>query len=627
MNVYFCQFSDELGDNIYLPYSVGFIISYLRSIKKFEDYNYKILFIKDDINRLAVNMETPDYLFISAYMWNFNYSIEFAKIVKIYYPKCKIILGGHHSPFDSRGFFEKYNWIDIITHADGEKICEDILYNKPINEINNISYNHNGKTIKNDIVFENFDINLVPSPYLSGVFDNILKMPYKFTASLETNRGCPYSCTYCDWGNTNTMYKKMRFFNKERIMKEIKWFGQNKIEFLFGCDSNFGLIKSDMDYINMIIRTNFKYGYPKKFRVCYAKNSNDFILHINKKLNKFGLSKGATLSFQSLNENVLAAIKRKNMRLKEFIELIKKYEDENIPTYTELILGLPEETINSFKNGINILLECGQHSSIVIYLCQVLPNSLINSERHRKKYGIKSLKMPAISQHTDINRKDIILEEEEIIIGTKTMNEEEHIDCCMFGWIVQCMHCLGITQLIAKYICKETNANYKNFYNYLLNKIKFSETDILSKEYYNVYMKYKNLHEGQALTYTVKETAGFNWPIEEGSFLNLMKNKKIVYIELLELIYGFCKLTNIEDVFELNEFLIRDFDKNKNEKILLLNKEKLKILKTIKFKHNLTDMIIIRPLQCFDLYKEYANQVIWYGRKGGKFFYTRDEII
>ena len=52
----------------------------------------------------------------------------------------------------------------------------------------------------------------IPSPMLSGVFDDIIKNnpDYVFNITLETNRGCPFQCTFCDWGSLT--YAKIRKF-------------------------------------------------------------------------------------------------------------------------------------------------------------------------------------------------------------------------------------------------------------------------------------------------------------------------------------------------------------------------------------------------------------------------------
>ena len=83
----------------------------------------------------------------------------------------------------------------------------------------------------------------IPSPYLAGYFDEIVDEmreqglePY---ALWETNRGCPYSCTFCDWGSATMT--KVRKFSLERAKAEAKWFSDKKIKAVYNCDANFGI--------------------------------------------------------------------------------------------------------------------------------------------------------------------------------------------------------------------------------------------------------------------------------------------------------------------------------------------------------------------------------------------------
>ncbi len=90
-----------------------------------------------------------------------------------------------------------------------------------------------------------------PSPYLMGLFDEMMKDDsLDFTPTLETNRGCPFSCAYCDWG----IYKsKLRQFPIERVKAEIDWFSEHKIDLIFGADSNFGILERDEEIIDYMI--------------------------------------------------------------------------------------------------------------------------------------------------------------------------------------------------------------------------------------------------------------------------------------------------------------------------------------------------------------------------------------
>ena len=82
-------------------------------------------------------------------------------------------------------------------------------------------------------------------------------------------------------------------------------------------------------------------------------NSNERILGISEKMNDVGLMRGLTLSFQSMNPETLKVIERSNMKIQKFEEIIEKCDEKGIPNYTEIILGLPLETLDTWKKGIN----------------------------------------------------------------------------------------------------------------------------------------------------------------------------------------------------------------------------------------------------------------------------------
>jgi len=618
MNIYLCQFTNLFDNNVYLPYSIGIITAYLQ--KFHPSYGYNLLFIKEDFDKLLLKIKKPDYLLFSTYVWNFNFSIKFAKRVKELYPNCKIVLGGHHVPDYKIDFFRTYPFLDIVVYGEGEIACKEIIDGKSLYTINNISFNKDGYNIGTKQLFNNLDLNEFPSPYLTGIFDEILKTKLDYTGILETNRGCPFGCAYCDWGNCKTSPKKLRFFNKERIFKEIEWFGKNKIQYLFGADSNFGIVKSDMAYVDKLIETKKQYGYPEKFRVCFTKNSDDFVFDINNKLNKKDLAKGATLSFQSLNADSLKAVKRKNISISTFSNLIKKYEDNNISTYTEMILGLPCETFDTFVNGLCQLLKKGQHSSIIVYNCQVYPNSEINSRQFRTEYDLKTESIPVYSEHSIIDFNDI-LEYSEVIVSTNIMDKSDFIKSCLFSWAIQTFHCLGLTQIIARYLNHKYDISYKKFYFNLLEGIVKSDS-LLNKEYIKILDKYKDISEG--ITYFHPSMPNFNWTLEEGSFLSFIEQKELFYTDLYNILIRYYSPTMVRELVDVNSALIRNY--NSDSKNLVLNIFKLDILKFLKIKHEFRAILIIKPKLQFSKFSEYAKEIVWYGRKGSKFFYSGTEI-
>ena len=131
---------------------------------------------------------------------------------------------------------------------------------RELNDIDNISYREDGKVITTKYVSQTTTD--FPSPYLTGVFDDLLDDGVNFSAVFETNRGCPNQCSYCDWGEPKT---KVRLFPMEPIKAEIDWFAEHKIEFIYAADANFGLFSRDIE----IAQALYSLGLLKNISLFY----------------------------------------------------------------------------------------------------------------------------------------------------------------------------------------------------------------------------------------------------------------------------------------------------------------------------------------------------------------------
>ena len=115
------------------------------------------------------------------------------------------------------------------------------------------------------------ELECIPSPYLTGIFDKLIESHPKneWLILWETNRGCPFKCTFCDWGSATA--SKVNKFELERLKLEIDWFSKKKIEFIFCCDANFGILKRDIEIAEYAAKKK-KYRLPKSsIRAKYKK--------------------------------------------------------------------------------------------------------------------------------------------------------------------------------------------------------------------------------------------------------------------------------------------------------------------------------------------------------------------
>ena len=315
-------------------------------------------------------------------MWNLQLNFALAAEVKKRFPECVIVFGGPSVPKNAEEFLNTYSFIDIAVHGEGEiafvEILEALLDQADLKDIDGISFRDSaGEPVNSPDRLAKKELDELPSPYLNGVFDKyaLRRDDYEYQAIFESNRGCPFKCTYCYWGNGPG--KKSRHFGLDRIAGEVEWLGRNKIAYVFGADANFGMYKRDMEVAKLFAATKSELGYPKTFRVCYGKNAEDRILEVVKFLDKHGLAKGGTLSRQSNDPKTLENILRSNIKLGVYDRMQMEYNQAGVPIYSEFILGLPGETYTSFVTGIEDTLQAKMHGQLVIVSCTLLPNTLM----------------------------------------------------------------------------------------------------------------------------------------------------------------------------------------------------------------------------------------------------------
>lgn len=496
-NIYMVQASNTYTGNsfkaAYLPYAVGLLIAYAFQDEKIKsEYNFKrFIFTRENTDEVVESMEKPSFVGFSNYIWNTQYNIALARKIKEKYPDCIIVFGGHNVPPDNT-FLERYEFIDFLIHGEGEEAFKALLleYSKEkpdFSSVSNISYREGDTFKKNTVeVLTRIDY---PSPYLEGYFEYIFEEnpDMQLDAILETSRGCPRSCTYCDWGCNS---QKIKLFPLERVFAEIDWFASHKVKFIWGADANFGAYPRDMEIVDYLVKVREETGYPERIRINYAMNKHKEVFEISRKFEKYGLSKeGATISFQSLNPETLANIGRKNMSLDKFSNLISMYKKAGVTTYSELIVGLPGETYESFCKGIGSLLAAGQHRLITSYNCELLPNSPMAQPDYMEKHGIKISAIESLTAHTENDAE--IKETTRYIIGTKTLPTEDWIACNIFTCFEESYHHCGILKYISIYLFKELGVPYEDFYNSIIDFAKSNKDSVAYSVYEKLYSFFK----------------------------------------------------------------------------------------------------------------------------------------
>ncbi len=631
-NIYFVQANDVYGTDkktTYIPYAVGCIQAYCMCNKVIEE-NYKfgkIIYSRKPVDELVAGLTDPFMVMFSCSVWNMEYNKAVAEKIKELYPGCLIAFGGHNITPDGKDL-ERYSYVDFLTHRFGEEPTEGILKTLAeggdLSAVPNISFrNEHGEIITTG--YEPQTGTDYPSPYLTGVFDDILEDDISFSGLFESNRGCPNRCSFCDWSSLNS---KVRLLPMERVFAEIDWFVEHKIEYIYCTDGNFCLFDRDAEIADYIVECKQKYGYPQIFKAFFTKNRFNFVFDVSTKFFRSGLDKAKTISFQSMNSEVLENIGRKNISTEKFRELMKKYNDLDIATFSELILGLPGETYDSFCKGVRDLIENGQHFAINIYPCELLPNSEMGRKSYQEKFGIKSTRVPFKLIHSNITAgTNEITEYSEYITSTSSMNEEEWSRALLFASYIQGLHNLGLLRAVAIFCRQEYNIDYDNFYNGLIEYSERHPGTLLNRIYTKISSLCRGIISGEnGLVSTCDGLGEMWWGFDECIFMESYKELEKFYTEVRD--YVSSEYSADETVFALFKYQQDIIKKIGADKITIRNEydfysyynkiysgsyEPLK-KESICLTVNDTSPVSSLP--------DFAREAVWYGRNRRATDYT-----
>jgi putative methyltransferase len=194
-------------------------------------------------------------------------------------------------------------------------------------------------------------------------------------------------------------------------------------------------------------------------RIQFAKNSNDTVFKISKLLNENDMLWGTTLSMQSVDMDVLDAVNRPHLGMDAYRDLKALYNRHQIPTYTELILGLPLETRDSFLDGICGLFEIGIHDDIRVFELALLPNAPISRAEERERYGLRTRIKPLRQVPAGGVQEDV-----ELVVGTRSLPYDDWAYCLLFGEAIQALHNGGFTRFLAIHLNDRRAFSYRRFY-------------------------------------------------------------------------------------------------------------------------------------------------------------------
>lgn len=443
-----------------IPYGIAMVASF--ALKEFRNK------IKADIfkypNDFIDYMENglPTVACFSNYVWNSNLSCAFARLIKAKSPGSIIVFGGPNYPLATREqeeFLQAHPEIDFYIEREGEFAFAGLLKHLFENnfdaakvkqsrlKILNCSYMSERQIVSGKLMPRITDLDSIPSPYLSGLCDTFLKKD--IVPLLETTRGCPFNCTYCQEGHE--YFSQIMRFSRERVRDEIEYIAKRtSCPTLQLTDSNFGMYKEDIDICKEIAAIQGKYNWPRYFSGISGKNEKERVL------DAASIVKGSFVgaAVQSTDGKVLKNIKRNNVSIGQMIQIAKGTETLRSSSFSEIILALPGDTREGhFKSNFD-LIDAGM-DVVRSHQFIMLPGSDAATEASRETYGMITrfrVAPKTVVSYTVFGETFFAPEMDEICVANKTLSFDDYLECRMFNLTVEIFYNCGIFQELFQFL-------------------------------------------------------------------------------------------------------------------------------------------------------------------------------
>jgi radical SAM superfamily enzyme YgiQ (UPF0313 family) len=397
----------------------------------------------------------PDVLGFSVLGWNYRQFGNLAYTFKQFNPAGVVIFGGTHVANQSARVFSDFPQVDIIVNGEGEitfpAIIERILEtprSPNLDGIKGIAYKRPDGDIAESVPESPIaDLDKIPSPFLSGAIrmtDSSGSFAYD-VALMETNRGCPYKCSFCYWGGA--VGQRVRCFSRERLAAELEYFGKSRVRTIVLCDANFGMLESDENFVEELARTKERYGFPLGLETSWAKNKSERFYRIVEKLQQHKLQSSFTLALQSLSKTTLTSMRRRNMRVNDWRDLADWLATQGLECYAELIWGAPGESRESFYDGYDQLAE--RVPRIAVYPLLILPNTTYHAT--------------AQDDHLVTIRGDY--DDYQYVLANSSASFSEHLDVQAFMFWARLLGENRFLNHVIKPACKLANMTQSQLFN------------------------------------------------------------------------------------------------------------------------------------------------------------------
>jgi radical SAM superfamily enzyme YgiQ (UPF0313 family) len=361
------QWVDPSGSYASFSYAVRKLEASLRSAPDLQHVETHIIDLKSDDPEPffeAIQALRPTVVAASVYVWSVKTFLEVARRVKQWDPSIRVIFGGpaaRASLFNLAPYRPLVRFVDVIAVGEGEEVIRAFVRDPSGQATEAIP----GLLIPHPLGFratapaERPVLDSYASPYQMGT------APLDHTGFMETFRGCPISCAFCQWGEQ----RSDRVYSAEYLASHLRGLVASKAQNVFFTDAAFNL--STRAFRNLMEAER-----QVKALAHFAIHGHLYPTHVNEMhlefLDRVGKAQ-VSIGVQTFDPEVLRKLGRP-FDLDRFERVLRELRGR-IAIDVELIYGLPGDNPDSFRRTFEKVLELAD--SARVFFPMVLPDALL----------------------------------------------------------------------------------------------------------------------------------------------------------------------------------------------------------------------------------------------------------
>ena len=457
-----------LASNVF-PLSIGLIGSYI--LDRRSDVSVELYKYPEDFSA-ALEAKQPAIVGFANYSWNWQLEYGYIKAIKKLWPKTIVVAGGPNYGLEQEEideFWKSYPLIDFYIVKEGEEAFVQLVEALTSADMDAERLKAERRPLKNchyrveaDFVLGSMlprlEIEEIPSPYLTGLMDKFFDE--HLTPMIHTTRGCPFKCAFCTEGNAYYNIVSQRLENLSEELHYVSKRVRGPRDLLIS-DANFAMYKQDFEKARILAECQETYDYPRYVIVSTGKNLKERVIQISQILNG-GLNLAASL--QSTDPTVLENVRRSNIAVDKLAGIGLMAGKVDTGTYSELILGLPGDNINTHRKSLRDTVEAN-FDNIRMYQLIMLPQTELNTPDNRRKYGMRGKYriMPRSFGHYSVAGLDFVaVESEEILIESDSLPHEDYVTCREMDLTIEILHNGKVFEELQA-ICKQQGMSWFDF--------------------------------------------------------------------------------------------------------------------------------------------------------------------